>query len=198
MQETLFRSLIWEDPTCHREAHASKLLSLCSRAQESQLLSQQATTTEVHVPKTCGLQQERPLQWEVHALQLPSSSYSPQLEKSPCAATKTQHSQKQIKHFKIITITYCWTIDAFKQLMVLKTLESPFDSKEIKPVNPIVHQSWMFLGRAYPEAPILWPPDAKNWFIGKHPDAGKDRRPERGWLPGSSPSWSRVFEGETA
>ena len=65
--------------------------------------------------------------------------------------------------------------------MVSKTLESPFDSKEIKPVNPIVHQSWMFLGRTYPEAPILWPPDAKNWFTGKDPDAGKDQMPERGW-----------------
>ena len=65
--------------------------------------------------------------------------------------------------------------------MLEKTLEIPLDSKEIKPVNPIVHQSWMFLGRTYPEAPILWPPDAKNWFTGKDPDAGKDQMPERGW-----------------
>ena len=61
--------------------------------------------------------------------------------------------------------------------MVLeKTLESPLDSKEIKPVNPNGNQSWLFIGRTIveAEAPILWPPDAKNWLIRKDPDAGKD------------------------
>ena len=61
--------------------------------------------------------------------------------------------------------------------MVLeKTLESPLDSKEIKPVNPKGNQSWLFIGRTIveAEAPILWPPDAKNWLIRKDPDAGKD------------------------
>ena len=63
--------------------------------------------------------------------------------------------------------------------MVLeKTLESPLDCKEIKPVNPIGNQSWIFIGRtdveAEAEAPILWPPDAKSWLFGKDPDAGKD------------------------
>ena len=61
--------------------------------------------------------------------------------------------------------------------MVLeKTLESPLDSKEIQPVNPKGNQSWIFIGGtdAEPEAPILCPPDAKNWRIGKDPDAGKD------------------------
>ena len=62
--------------------------------------------------------------------------------------------------------------------MVLeKTLESPLDSM-IKPVNPKRNQSWIFIGRtdAEAEAPILWPPDVKNWFIviGKDTDAGKD------------------------
>ena len=57
-----------------------------------------------------------------------------------------------------------------------KTLESPLDCKEIKPVNPKGNQPWIFTGRtdAEAEAPILWPPDAKNWLIGKDPDAGKD------------------------
>ena len=57
-----------------------------------------------------------------------------------------------------------------------KTLESPLDSKEIKPVNPKGNQSWMFIGRtdAEAEAPILWPPDAKSQLTGKDPDAGKD------------------------
>ena len=61
--------------------------------------------------------------------------------------------------------------------MVLeKTLESPLNSKEIKPVNPKGNQSWIFNGRtdAEAEAPIFWPPDAKSRLIGKDPDAGKD------------------------
>ena len=61
--------------------------------------------------------------------------------------------------------------------MVLeKTLESLLDCKEIKPVNPIGNQSWIFNGRtdAEAETPIFWPPDAKNWLIWKDPDDGKD------------------------
>ena len=63
-----------------------------------------------------------------------------------------------------------------------KTLVSPLDCKEIKPVNPTGYQSWIFIGRtdAEAEAPILWPPDVKSWLIGKDPDAGKDwRRKEK-------------------
>ena len=61
--------------------------------------------------------------------------------------------------------------------MVLeKTLESPLDCKEIQPVHPKGNQSWVFIGRTDVEAetPILWPPEVKNWLIGKDPDAGKD------------------------
>ena len=61
--------------------------------------------------------------------------------------------------------------------MVLeKTLESPLDCKEIKPVNPKGNQSWIFTGRTDVEAetPILWPPDVKNWLIWKDPETGKD------------------------
>ena len=65
--------------------------------------------------------------------------------------------------------------------MVLeKILESPLDCKEIQPVNPKGNQTWIFTGRTDVEAetPILWPPDVKNLFIGKNPDAGKDWRQE--------------------
>ena len=61
--------------------------------------------------------------------------------------------------------------------MVLeKTLESPSDCKEIQPVHPKGKQFRIFIGRtdAEAEAPILWPPDAKNYLIAKDPDAGKD------------------------
>ena len=52
------------------------------------------------------------------------------------------------------------------------------DCKEIKPVNPKGNQPWIFIGRtdAEAETPIIWPPDAKNWLIGKDPDAGEDWR----------------------
>ena len=61
--------------------------------------------------------------------------------------------------------------------MVLeKTLESPSDFKEIKPVNPKENQPWKFIGRTEAEAPILWPPDTKSQPTGKDSDAGKDWR----------------------
>ena len=68
-----------------------------------------------------------------------------------------------------------------------KTLESPLDSKEIKPVNPIGNQPWIFIERTDVEAEalILWPPDAKSLLIGKDPDAGKDwRQKEKGAAEG--------------
>ena len=61
-----------------------------------------------------------------------------------------------------------------------KTLESPLDSKEIKPVDPKGNQPWIFIGRTHTEAeaPICWPPDTKSWLIGKVADAGKDWKQE--------------------
>ena len=89
----------------------------------------------------------------------------------------------------------------FWTVVLEKTLESPLDCKEIKPVHPKGDQSWVFIGRtdAEAETPILWPAEAKNWLIKKKkkkkwliwkdPDAGKDWRQERGqqrikWLNG--------------
>ena len=68
----------------------------------------------------------------------------------------------------------------FWTVVLEKTLESPLDCKEIQPVHPKEEQSWVFIGRADVEAetPILWPPDAKSWFIWKDLDAGKDWRLE--------------------
>ena len=77
----------------------------------------------------------------------------------------------------------------FQIVVQEKTLESPLDCKEIKPVSPKGNQSWIFTGRTNAEAetPILWPPDVMNWLIGKNPDAGKDWRQEKkgatdGWM----------------
>ena len=62
----------------------------------------------------------------------------------------------------------------FRIAVLEKTLESPLDSKEIKPVSPKGNQYWIFIGRTDAEAPVLWPPDAKSQLIEKDPDAGKD------------------------
>ena len=59
------------------------------------------------------------------------------------------------------------------QIVMLKTLESSLDSKEIKPANPKGNQSWIFTGRTDVEAPIIWLPDVKSWLLGKDLDAGK-------------------------
>ena len=79
----------------------------------------------------------------------------------------------------------------FRTMVLKKTLESPLDCKEI---NPKGNQLWIFIGRtdAEAETPILWPPDVKNWLIGKDPDNGKGRR-RRGrqrmrWLDGITDS----------
>ena len=75
----------------------------------------------------------------------------------------------------------------FWTVVLEKTLESPLDCKKIQPVHPKGHQSWVFIRRtdAKAETPVLWPPHAKSWLIGKDSDAGRDWRQEekgtRGW-----------------
>ena len=86
----------------------------------------------------------------------------------------------------------------FWTVALKKALESPLDSKEIQPVNPKGNQSWIFIGRtdAKAETPILWPPDAKNWLIGKDPDAGKDcRREEKGMTEDEMVGWHHWLNG---
>ena len=81
--------------------------------------------------------------------------------------------------------------------MLEKTLESPLDCKEIQPVHPKADQSWVFIGRTDVEAetPILWPPDVKNWLIGKDPDAGKDwRQEEKGSTKDEMVQWHHQLD----
>ena len=75
--------------------------------------------------------------------------------------------------------------------MLGKTLESPLDSQEIKPVSPKGNQTRIFTGRtkAEAEAPIPWPSNAKSQLIGKDPDAGKDRRQEKGTTEDETVGW---------
>ena len=106
---------------------------------------------------------------------------------------------------------WIWELD-HKQSLVLKnwclwtvvlekTLESPLDCKEIQPINPKGNQSWVFIGRtdAKAETPILWPPHAKRWLIGKDSDARRDWGQEEkgtteddGWMA-SLTRWTWVW-----
>ena len=83
----------------------------------------------------------------------------------------------------------------FWTVVLEKALESPLDCKEIQSVNPKGNQSWIVIGRtdAEGETPILWPPDAKNWLIGKDPDLGKDWR----WEEKGTIEDVRWFDGIT-
>ena len=83
----------------------------------------------------------------------------------------------------------------FWTVVLEKTLESPLDSKKIKPDNPKGDQSWIFIGRTDAETPILWPPDAKNWLIGKDPDARKDWRQEKGTTEDEMVEWHHQLDG---
>ena len=85
----------------------------------------------------------------------------------------------------------------FLSVVLEKTLESPLDCKEIKPVYPEGNQSWKFIGStdAYAETPKLWPPDAKNWVIWD-PDAGKDWRWEKkGTTENEMVGWHHLLNG---
>ena len=87
----------------------------------------------------------------------------------------------------------------FQTGVLEKALESPLDSKEIKPVNPRGNQSWIFIGRtdAEAEAPILWLPDAKSQLIGKDLDDGKNWRQEvKGMTDDEMVGWLYQLNGQ--
>ena len=86
----------------------------------------------------------------------------------------------------------------FWTVVLEKTLESPLDCKEIQPVHPKGNQSWMFIGRTDVEAetPVLWPPHAKSWLIGKDPDAGRDwGQEEKEMMEDEMAGWHHRLDG---
>ena len=85
----------------------------------------------------------------------------------------------------------------FWTVVLEKTLESPLDCEEIKPVNPKRNQSWIFIGRtdAEAETPTLWPLDVKNWLIGKDSDSGKDWRQEEKRTENEMIGWHHQLYG---
>ena len=89
-------------------------------------------------------------------------------------------------------------VGSFWTVVLEKTLESPLDCKEIQPVHPKTDQSWVFIGGTDVEAetPILWPPDAKSWLIGKNPDVGKDwGQEEKGMTEDDRVGWHHRLDG---
>ena len=96
------------------------------------------------------------------------------------------------------------TIDAFELWCWRRCLRIPWTSKRSSPsfrmqtVHPKINQHWIFIGKTDVEAktPILWPPDAKSWLIGKEPDAGKDwRQEEKGMTEGEMVGWHHQLDG---
>ena len=86
----------------------------------------------------------------------------------------------------------------FWRVVLEKALESSLDCKEIQPVNPKGNQSWIFIRRtdAEAETPILWPPDVKNWLIGRDSDAGTDwRQEEEGTIEDGKVEWHHWLDG---
>ena len=95
------------------------------------------------------------------------------------------------------TIKESWALKnwCFCTVVLEKTHEKPLDCKEIKPVNPKGNQSWIFIGKTDAESPVLWPPDAKSWLIGKDPEAGKDWRQEKGTTEDEMVGWHHQLNG---
>ena len=132
--------------------------------------------------------------------------------------TPRQHVKKQRHHFAdkgpysqsygFSSHVRMWELDhkegsvpknwCFPIVVLERTLESPLDSKEIKPGNPKGNQPWIFIVRidAEAEAPILWPLDVKSQFIGKDSDAGKDwRHEEKKVTEDEMVGWHHWFSG---
>ena len=95
---------------------------------------------------------------------------------------------KKAEHLKIDAFEpWCW-----------KRLLNPLDCKEFQPVHPKGDQSWVFMGRTDTEAatPVLWPPHAKSWLIGKDPDAGRDwGQEEKGTTEDKMAGWHHWLDG---
>ena len=130
-----------------------------------------------------------------------------------------QHVKKQRLHFSDKSLysqsygfssshVWMWELDhkeswvlknwCFGTVVLEKTLKSPLDCKDIKPVNPKRNQSWIFIERtnAEAEAPIIWPSDGKNWLTGKNPDAGKYwRQEEKGMTEDEMVGWHHQLDG---
>ena len=107
-----------------------------------------------------------------------------------------------------VVMVWMWELDCkeswppknwcFWTVVLEKILESPLDCKEVQPVHPKGDQPWVFIGRtdAKAKTPILWPPHAKSWLIGKDSDAGRDwGQEEKGTTEGEMARWHHRLDG---
>ena len=157
-------------------------------------LKQSCLNTWKFSPMQCGYNRNWIQNWKVKSVSCLSSSSR--------AVPKGQPLIKlSLSKAFFIKKAECQKIDAF-ELWCWRRLENSLDCKEIQPIHLKGKQSWIFIGRtdAEAETPILWPPDAKSWLIGKDPDAGKDWRQEEkgttedemGWMA-SLTQWTWVW-----
>ena len=111
-----------------------------------------------------------------------------------------------VKAIVFPVVVWMWELDSkeswapkkwcFWAVVLEKTLKSPLDCKEIQPVHPKGHQSWVFIGRTDAETPIFWPPDAKSWLTWKDPDTGRDwRQEEKGTTEDEMVGWHHQLNG---
>ena len=102
---------------------------------------------------------------------------------------------RRLVRFYHFSTDYAW---CFWTVVLQKTLESPMDCKEIQSVHSKGDQSWVFFGRndAKAETPVLWPPHAKSWLIGKDSDAGRDwGQEEKGTTEDEMAGWHHRLDG---
>ena len=146
--------------------------------------------------------------WSIDSMQSQSKSQLMSLQISTnwwCGEAKDPEEPTQ--YWRVKTVGILQGLDrkegwapknwCFWTVVLDKTLESPLDSKEIKPVDPKGNQSWVFVGRtdAEAETPILWPPDVKSQLIGKDTDAGKDWGQEKGATEDAMVGWHHWLNG---
>ena len=129
------------------------------------------------------------------------------LQQAPCFFSPSPWAIAPLT--SLISSDFLITKNMANQLIMYFTISFAFPSvsvsiyrkflcKEIQPVHPKGDQSWVFIGRTDVEAetPILWPSDAKSWFIGKDPDAGKDwRQEEKGTTEDEMVGWHHRLDG---
>ena len=140
--------------------------------------SLQMVTAAMKLKDTCSLEEKL---WQTF------TAYDKPWKQRHYFDDKVSSSQK---HSFSSSHVWMWELDhkeswalknwCFWTVVLEETLENPLDCKEIKPVSPKGNQSWIFIGKTNAEAqfPILWPPNSKNWLIGKNPDLGADGRQE--------------------
>ena len=151
-----------------------------------------------------GIFQARVLEW----LAISFWDLNPGLPHCRRTLYPLSHQGSSSYFIRYLQVVWMWELDCeeswalknwcFWTVVLERTLESPLDCNEVQPVHPKGDQSWVFIGRtdAKAETPILWPPHAKSWLIGKDPDAGRDwGQEEKGTTEDEMAGWHHRLNG---